>query len=34
MEEVAEMVGFNDTATFHKRFMEQYGTTPSQYGPP
>ncbi|MDH6535611.1 two-component system sensor histidine kinase ChiS [Parabacteroides sp. PM5-20] len=30
--EVAEMVGFNDMATFRKRFTEQYGTTPSQYG--
>lgn len=32
--EVAEMVGFNDTATFRKRFTEQYGVTPSQYGIP
>lgn len=32
VQEVAEMVGFNDTATFRKRFTEQYGTTPSQYG--
>jgi len=31
VQEVAEMVGFNDTATFRKRFTEQYGTTPSQY---
>ena len=34
VQEVAEMVGFNDTATFRKRFTEQYGTTPSQYGQP
>lgn len=32
VQEVAEMVGFNDTATFRKRFTEQYGVTPSQYG--
>ncbi|WP_280766977.1 response regulator [Parabacteroides sp. PFB2-10] len=32
--EVAEMVGFNDTATFRKRFAEQFGVTPSQYGQP
>ena len=31
VQEVAEMVGFNDTATFRKRFTEQYGVTPSQY---
>ncbi len=34
VQEVAEMVGFNDTATFRKRFTEQYGVTPSQYGSP
>ncbi len=34
VQEVAEMVAFNDTATFRKRFTEQYGTTPSQYGIP
>ena len=27
VQEVAEMVGFNDTATFRKRFTEQYGVT-------
>lgn len=32
IQEVSEMVGFNDTATFRKRFTEQYGVTPSQYG--
>lgn len=32
VQEVAEMVGFNDAATFRKRFTEQYGVTPSQYG--
>ena len=31
VQEVAEMVGFNDTATFRKRFTEQYGVTPSQW---
>ena len=34
VQEVAEMVGFDDTATFRKRFTEQYGVTPSQYGIP
>lgn len=34
VQEVAEMVGFNDTATFRKRFTEQYGVTPSKYGIP
>lgn len=34
VQEVAEMVGFNDTAIFRKRFTEQYGVTPSQYGIP
>ena len=34
VQEVAEMVGFNDTAPFRKRFTEQYGVTPSQYGIP
>ena len=34
VQEVAEMVGFNDTATFRKRFTEQYGVTPSQSGIP
>ncbi|WP_459188611.1 response regulator [Parabacteroides sp. APC149_11_2_Y6] len=34
VQEVAEMVGFNDTATFRKRFTEQYNVTPSQYGQP
>lgn len=33
IQEVSEMVGFNDTATFRKRFTEQYGVTPSQYIP-
>lgn len=31
IQEVAEMVGFNDLATFRKRFTEQYGVTPSAY---
>lgn len=34
IQEVLELVGFNDTATFRKRFTEQYGVTPSQYGQP
>ena len=34
VQEVAEMVGFNDTATFRKRFTEQNGVTPAQYGIP
>ena len=34
VQEVAEMVGFNDTDTYRKRFTEQYGVTPSQYGIP
>lgn len=32
IQEVSELVGFNDTATFRKRFTEQYGVTPSFYG--
>ena len=32
--EVCEMVGFNDMATFRKRFIEQYGVNPSQFGQP
>lgn len=31
IQEVSEMVGFNDPATFRKRFAEQYGVTPSAY---
>lgn len=31
IQEVSEMVGFNDPATFRKRFTEQYGATPSGY---
>lgn len=31
IQEVSERVGFNDPATFRKRFVEQYGVTPSQY---
>ena len=34
VQEVAEMVGFNGTATFRNSFTEQYGVTPSQYGIP
>lgn len=32
IQEIAEMVGFNDIATFRKRFTEQFGVTPSGYG--
>lgn len=31
IQEVSERVGFNDPATFRKRFTEQYGVTPSAY---
>lgn len=31
IQEVSEMVGFNDTATFRKRFTEQYGVTPYSF---
>lgn len=31
IQEVSEMVGFNDAATFRKRFTEQFGVTPSGY---
>lgn len=31
IQEVAEMVGFNDIATFRKHFMEQFGVQPSKY---
>lgn len=34
VQEVSELVGFNDTATFRKRFTEQFGVTPSQYCQP
>lgn len=34
IQEVSERVGFNDPATFRKRFVEQYGVTPSQYASP
>lgn len=32
VQEVAEMVGFNDIATFRKHFTEQFGVAPSRYG--
>lgn len=31
VQEVAEMVGYNDVSTFRKRFVEIFGTTPSAY---
>ncbi|MCC8154493.1 MAG: response regulator [Tannerellaceae bacterium] len=31
VQEVAEMVSFNDIATFRKHFTKQFGTSPSQY---
>jgi CheY-like chemotaxis protein/AraC-like DNA-binding protein len=31
IQEVAEMVGYNDISTFRKRFVEIFGTTPSAY---
>lgn len=31
VQEVAEMVGYNDISTFRKRFVEIFGTTPSIY---
>ena len=31
IQEVSEMVGYNDTPTFRKHFVELYGTTPSTF---
>ena len=31
VQEVSEMVGYNDSPTFRKHFVEFYGTTPSNY---
>lgn len=31
IQEVAEIVGYNDLATFRKHFSDHYGTTPSNY---
>ena len=31
IQEVSEMVGYNDAPTFRKHFVEFYGTTPSTY---
>ena len=31
VQEVAEMVGYNDVSTFRKRFVEIFGTTPSAF---
>lgn len=32
VQEVAEMVGYNDIPTFRKHFIDFYGTTPSTFG--
>lgn len=34
VQEVAEMVGYNDIPTFRKHFVDAYGTTPSTYPNP
>ena len=31
VQEVAEMVGYNDIPTFWKHFVDAFGTTPSTY---
>lgn len=31
VQEVAEMVGYNDIPTFRKHFVDTFGTTPSTY---
>jgi transcriptional regulator GlxA family with amidase domain len=31
IQEVSEMVGYNDAPTFRKHFVEFYGTTPSTF---
>ena len=31
VQEVAEMVGYNDIPTFRKHFVDAFGTTPSTY---
>lgn len=31
MQEIAEMVGYNDTRTLRKHFMAQFGVSPSKY---
>ena len=31
IQEVSEMVGYNDAPTFRKHFIELYGTTPSAF---
>jgi transcriptional regulator GlxA family with amidase domain len=31
VQEVAEMVGYNDVPTFRKHFIDMYGTTPSTF---
>ena len=31
VKEVAEMIGYNDTTTFRKHFVEFYGVTPTAY---
>jgi len=31
VQDIAEMVGYNDLATFRKHFVDFYGTTPSTF---
>jgi transcriptional regulator GlxA family with amidase domain len=31
IQEISEMVGYNDAPTFRKHFVEFYGTTPSTF---
>lgn len=32
IQEIAEMVGFNDLTTFRQHFIKQFGVPPSKYG--
>ena len=34
IQEVSELVGYNDVPTFRKHFIALYGTTPSSFGSP
>lgn len=31
IQEISEMVGYSDTRTLRKHFIEQFGTAPSQF---
>ena len=31
IQEISEMVGYSDTRTLRKHFMEQFGVSPSKY---